>query len=283
MYEGYYHHDLSPFLIRFPEGWFIEGIRWYGLSYIAGFLIGWGLLSLYYRKGRSSLNPDKVFNLIFALILGVALGGRIGYAILYDWNTVSENPVRIFAVWQGGMASHGGMLGVAIALYIFSRLERLPYLQVTDWVCTIASAGIALGRLANFINGELWGKATDVSWAVVFREYSAFTQTWEYTFPRHPSQLYQAGMEGLLLFLFIQVRFWFFPPKHVGRITGEYLIGYMVFRVIGEVFREPDEGITLVLGMSRGTFYSLFLVGVAVVCIWIGRKTLAYTSAAAGK
>lgn len=277
-----YTHDLSPFLIRFPEGWFIEGIRYYGLSYILGFLIGWGFFKLCYRKGRSPFDADAQFNLIFALILGVALGGRIGYLILYDFGDLLRNPLVFFQVWQGGMASHGGMIGVAIALWVFARMEKRPFLQVTDLVCTVGSAGIFLGRIANFINGELWGKPTGVPWAVVFQEWSPALQQYVYTVPRHPSQLYQAAMEGLLLLAYMQARFWLGRPPRFGRLTAEYLAGYAVLRIVGEIWREPDAGIDLILGMSRGTFYSLFLFVVAAACFLASRKHPRHPAPAAG-
>ena len=271
MQPAFYQHDLSPFLIRFPEGWFIEGIRYYGLSYILGFLIGWGFFQLAFKRGRSPFNADQQFNLIFALILGVALGGRIGFILLYDLGSFLQNPLMIIKVWEGGMASHGGMIGVGIALWWFARSEKRPFFQVTDLVCVIGSAGIALGRLANYINGELWGRVTEVSWAVRFREPDILNGQLAYGLPRHPSQLYQAAMEGLLLLIFMQVRFWFSKtPPRFGRLTAEYLVGYAILRMIGEIWREPDAG--LILGMSRGTFYSVFLFGVAGWCYFHSRK-----------
>lgn len=266
-----YEHDLSPFLIRFPEGWFIEGIRYYGLSYILGFLLGWGFFKLAFKQGRSPFNPDQQFNLIFALILGVALGGRIGFILLYDFGAFMNNPLILFQVWEGGMASHGGMIGVALSLVWFSKNTGRSFLQVTDLVCVVASAGITLGRLANFINGELWGRPATVAWAVRFREPDPLTGQWLYGPPRHPSQLYQATMEGLLLLVYMQVRFWFSPrPPRFGRLTAEYLTGYAILRMIGEIWREPDAG--LILGMSRGTFYSIFLFAVAGICFFYSRR-----------
>ncbi len=276
------YHDLSQFLIRFPDGFLIPGIRFYGLSYIAGFLTGWALLHLYYKKGRSPLNPDRQFDLIFYLILGVALGGRIGYTLLYDLPATLHDPVRIIQVWRGGMASHGGMIGVALALLWFARRQRLPVMRVSDLVCTVASAGILFGRIANFINGELWGKPADVPWAVAFREYHALTGTWEYGVPRHPSQLYQAGLEGLLLLLYMQARFWTGKHLRFGRLTGEYLIGYAILRIFGEIFREPDRGVTLILGMSRGTFYSLFLIAGGLAAIAFSRKQPSHPNPGSG-
>lgn len=266
----FYHHELSPFLVRFPDGWPLDGVRYYGLSYILGFVGAWFLLRLYYRQGRSPLNPEAQWNLIFALVIGVAIGGRLGYMIFYDTSALARDPLRILRIWEGGMASHGGMIGVALALLYIARTEKVRYLQLTDLVVSVASLGIFFGRIANFINGELWGKATQVPWAVVFREYDVLTGAFLHTIPRHPSQLYQAALEGLLLFAYIQFRFWTAKPLRFGRLTGEYLIAYAVLRIVAEQFRMPDAG--LLLGMSRGTFYSLFLILVGAGCIYVSRR-----------
>ncbi len=273
-FGNYYHHDLPAFLVRFPEAWPLDGIRYYGLSYVAGFIGAWILLRLYFRAGRSPLNPEQVANLMFALIVGVAIGGRLGYLLFYDTADWLNDPLRLIRVWEGGMASHGGMIGVALAALWFARSEKIPFLQISDLACSVASLGIAFGRLANFLNGELWGKATDVPWAVVFKEYDALTGQYLYTLPRHPSQLYQAALEGLLLFAFIQARFWSARGLRIGRLTGEYLIGYALLRILAEQFRVPDAD--LILGMSRGTFYSLFLLLVGGICIQFSRKNPAH-------
>lgn len=172
------------------------------------------------------------------------------------------------------MASHGGMIGVALAALYFSWSEKVPFLQVSDLACSVASLGIFFGRLANFINGELWGKPAEVPWAVVFKEYDWITGQYLHTIPRHPSQLYQALLEGLLLFAFIQFRFWKGKPLRFGRLTGEYLIGYAILRILAEQFRVPDA--SLILGMSRGVFYSLFLILVGAACIWVSRRTASH-------
>lgn len=265
----YYHHDLPAFLVRFPEAWPLEGIRYYGLSYVAGFVGAWLLLRLYFRARRSPLNPEQVTNLMFALIVGVALGGRIGYMLFYDTADLLRDPLQLVRVWEGGMASHGGMIGVALAALWVSRSEKIPFLQISDLACSVASLGIAFGRIANFINGELWGKAAHVPWAVVFREYDSLTGQYLYTIPRHPSQLYQAALEGLLLFAYIQFRFWRSRNLRFGRLTGEYLLGYALLRIIAEQFRVPDAD--LILGLSRGTFYSFFLFLVGGICIYTSR------------
>lgn len=257
---AYWTHDLSPFLVRFSENF---GIRWYGLAYLAGFAVAGWLLARYFRSGRSTLNTNAVFDLVTILVAGVIVGGRLGYYLLYQPAVLFGDPLVLIRVWEGGMASHGGMVGVAVALWWFTRRRAESMLQVSDLVLTTVPAGLFFGRIANFINGELWGKVTDVPWAVIF------VHTGGGPLPRHPSQLYEALLEGLLLFACLQWRFWKtdVARRQPGRLTGEFLILYALVRAVGEVFREPDEGISLILGMSRGTFYSLFLVAAGVALI----------------
>lgn len=253
-------HTPHPFLIRFSE---TMGIRYYGLSYLLGFAAGYWLLSRYYRAGRSPVKTESIMDLMMCLVIGVMVGGRLGHFLLYHPEDLFNPPWAFFLVWQGGMASHGGFVGVIVAAWWFCRSRQLPFLQVTDAIVTTVPAGLGFGRIANFLNGELWGKTSEVPWAMIFE------QTGGGLLPRHPSQLYEAALEGLLLFCFIQWRFWrtAVAKTHPGRLSGEFLVAYAVMRILGEVFREPDAG--LILGLSRGMFYSLFLAlgGVAVVAI----------------
>ncbi len=248
---AYWVHQPHPFLIQFSENF---GIRYYGLAYLTGFLAAGWLLRAYHRAGRSPLDTNGIFDLMTALIAGVIIGGRLGYFLLYHPDELFSPPWAFFLVWKGGMASHGGFLGVMIALWWFTRNRAPPLLQVADLVVTTVPVGLFLGRLANFLNGELWGKVATVRWAVIFEN------TGGGNFPRHPSQLYEAGLEGVLLFAFIQGRFWKSDCARVqpGRLSGEFLLAYALARALGEIFREPDAG--LILGLSRGTFYSIFLV-----------------------
>jgi phosphatidylglycerol:prolipoprotein diacylglycerol transferase len=257
---AYWVHDLSPFL---GPHWGNFGIRYYGLGYLLGFLSAAWLLVLYARAGRSLLPPEKISDLMLALVIGVMLGGRLGSFLLYHPDQLLHDPLSFFRVWEGGMASHGGMLGVALALAWFSRAEKIRFLHLADLVTSVAPPGLLLVRIANFINGELWGKPATVAWAVIFPASPAPLV------PRHPSQLYEAGLEGALLLLFMQWRFWRSDDvqRHPGRLSGEFLFAYALVRAIGEVFREPDADVSLILGLSRGTFYSLFLVAAGLVLI----------------
>ncbi|MDI1251069.1 MAG: prolipoprotein diacylglyceryl transferase [Lacunisphaera sp.] len=261
---AYWIHDLDPFLLRFNENF---GIRWYGLAYLAGFVAAGLMLRRYHRAGRSPLDGNSVLDLMTALIAGVLLGGRLGYFLLYQPAVFRHDPLMLVRVWEGGMASHGGFAGVVVALWWFTRKRAAGLLQIADLVVTVAPLGLFFGRLANFINGELWGLTTRVPWAVIFQH------TGGGTLPRHPSQLYEAGLEGLLLFAFMQWRFWRGTAARTqpGRIAGEFLIAYALLRATGELFREPDAG--LILGLSRGTFYSLFLIaaGAALIVLAVRR------------
>ncbi|MDR1497162.1 MAG: prolipoprotein diacylglyceryl transferase [Puniceicoccales bacterium] len=270
---GFWVHNLDPLLVRFPEGFWLEGLRWYGLAYVAGFVMAGILLHSYRKRGRISLNSDQISTLLTAIVLGVLVGGRLGYVFGYmlpqNPRLLLDEPLSIFRVDKGGMASHGGMIGVWIALAWFARRTKTRFWNLMDISATLAPAGLFFGRIANFINGELWGRETDVAWAVIFRpSYSSNI----YLLPRHPSQLYEAGLEGLLLLVWTQ---WRFRKGRLpeGRLAGETMLGYAIVRVFCEIFREPDAGVSLVLGLSRGQFYSLFLgiFGMAII-IWATRK-----------
>jgi phosphatidylglycerol:prolipoprotein diacylglycerol transferase len=255
---AYWVHDLSPFAIRFAGNF---GIRWYGLAYLTGFVGAAWLLQRYHRAGRSPLDFSAVIDLMTALVAGVIVGGRVGYFLLYQPTAFFSDPLMLFRVWEGGMASHGGMAGVAVALWWFTRKRPESMLHVADLVITTVPVGLFFGRLANFINGELWGKIAVVPWAVVFSHTGGGDN------PRHPSQLYEAALEGLVLFLYLQWRFWKTdvarPQRQpAGQLTGEFLLAYALARAVCEVYREPDA--SLILGLSRGTFYSVFLVAAGV-------------------
>jgi len=262
---AYWVHTPHPFLIRFSEN---VGIRYYGLAYLAGFVVAGWLLHRYHKAGRSRLDSAAILDLMTYLIGGVVIGGRLGYFLLYQPAALFHDPLILFRVWEGGMASHGGFIGVAMALWLFSRTKKTDLWSVSDLVVTVTPLGLLFGRIANFINGELWGKLATVPWAIIF------SKTGGGDLPRHPSQLYEALLEGLLLFLFMQWRFWRSncAQNQPGRITGEFLIAYSLLRVLGENFREPDAA--LILGMSRGTFYSLFMIviGVGIVMYASRRK-----------
>lgn len=254
-------HDLSPYLIRFGEGF---GIRYYGLAYLLGFAFAYVLLTHLRRRGLVSITEDQQSRLTAMLIAGVMLGGRLGYVVLYAGNEFAHRPLMALEIWQGGMSSHGGFIGVALALLLFASRERLSALRLSDAVAVLTPPGIFLGRIANFINGELWGTPSNVPWAVIFPRSAPLGM------PRHPSQLYEAGLEGLLLFAFAFWRMTHTPvARRPGRLTGEFLLLYALARIFGEQFREPDAA--LILGLSRGVFYSIFLGTTGLVLLLVSR------------
>jgi len=265
-------HDLSPFLLEFPErfrDWGPGGIRWYGVSYLCGFLAAGLLLRLYWKKNRSPYDSEQILNLLTFQVLGVLLGGRIGHALLYNWEKFTSNPWMLFKVWEGGMASHGGFIGVCIATLWYARTSRQSPFPIGDIIVSIVPPGLFFGRIANFINGELWGRTTEVSWGVLFPNAPGFAEG----IARHPSQLYAAALEGLLTFAFVQWRFWKtdVTTRVPGRMSGEFLILYSVMRIVDEFFREPDA--SLIMGMSRGQYYSLFLAAAGIALCMLAERS----------
>lgn len=203
-------------------------IHWYGLMYLCGFAGAWWLGRV--RAVRYGWTTEQVEDLLFYGAIGVILGGRLGYSIFYDFANNIENPLNIFKIWQGGMSFHGGLLGVLTAFWLFSRKTGKSYFEISDFIAPMVPIGLFFGRVGNFINGELWGKVSDVPWAMVFPTGGPL--------PRHPSQLYEAGLEGVVLFLVL----WLYSakPKPVGAVSGLFLLGYGLFRSMVEFVRIPD-------------------------------------------
>jgi phosphatidylglycerol:prolipoprotein diacylglycerol transferase len=241
-------------------------IRWYALAYIVGLLIGWRYcLALAdrppHRVGRSDIDDFLVW-----ATLGVVLGGRIGYVVFYQPGYYIHHPLEALYLWHGGMSFHGGALGVTIAIVLFTRARALPIFAFSDIICAAIPIGLFFGRIANFINGELFGRATDVPWAMVFPGGGPV--------PRHPSQLYEAFCEGLLLFLVLFAAERSGVRRQPGILTGLFLALYAVARMSGELFRQPDVQLGyLVLGTTMGQLLSIPLLVVGVVLIiWARRR-----------
>jgi phosphatidylglycerol:prolipoprotein diacylglycerol transferase len=205
-------------------------VHWYGLMYLLGFVMAW--LLAYWRVTHYKLDwtVEQISDLIFYAALGVILGGRIGYMLFYNFSTLMHQPWMLFKIWEGGMSFHGGLIGVLVAIWIFAWRFNKKFWAVGDFLAPLVPLGLAAGRIGNFINGELWGRVTDVPWGMVFPHVDAQ--------PRHPSQLYEFGLEGLLLFLVV----WWYAakPRPTGRVSAVFLIGYALCRLIAECFREPD-------------------------------------------
>lgn len=268
-------HNLDPIAVHIYGN---IAIRWYGIAYVLGFVVALWLLRIYYRKGISPLTPEQQSSFMFYMILGVLIGGRVGHTLLYSLDSFLHDPLTLFKVWEGGMASHGGFVGVIVAVWLFGRRHNISFFRLGDIVVSLTPPGLFLGRMANFINGELWGKVTDVSWAVIFPASARPGTPLEMIPPRHPSQLYEAALEGLLLLVYTQWRIWRTDVTgKPGSLGGEFLVGYALVRIFGEQFREPDAA--LIFGMSRGIFYSIFLVAMGIALIWYARRKSSETSA----
>ncbi|MDR3538174.1 MAG: prolipoprotein diacylglyceryl transferase [Acetobacteraceae bacterium] len=238
-------------------------IRWYALAYIAGLVSGWRLVRRLVAKPPVVATALQVDDFLTWATLGVVLGGRLGYVLFYQPTTYFAHPGMILAVWEGGMSFHGGMLGVAIAIAWFCRRNAINLLGFADRIAVVAPIGLGLGRVANFINGELWGRqaSPDLPWAMVFPNAGMV--------PRHPSQIYQALLEGVCLFvvMFIASR-GEAMRAHFGRLTGIFLTGYAIARIVGEFFREPDAFLGfLAFGATMGQLLSIpmFLAGVWLI------------------
>lgn len=242
-------------------------IRWYALAYVVGLILGWRYMLHLARRIPSTMTERDVDDFLLWATLGVILGGRFGYVLFYNSSYFFNHPLQIFAVWQGGMSFHGGLVGVITALILFCRLRKLPVLRVGDILCGAVPIGLLLGRIANFINGELFGRPTDVPWAMVFPNGGPIL--------RHPSQLYEACAEGLLLFLLL----WFMAhytraPQRPGLIAGTFLTGYGLARGTVEFFRQPDQQLGFLYSwVTMGQLLSLPLIVVGLMLIWHALST----------
>ncbi|MFY7778663.1 MAG: prolipoprotein diacylglyceryl transferase [Elstera sp.] len=234
-------------------------IRWYALAYIIGIMLGWRYMIALSRRAPAIVTRADIDDFLTWATLGVILGGRLGYVIFYKPGYYLENLSEVLQVWHGGMAFHGGALGVIIALILFARRRKIPLLPFGDLLVGVVPIGLGLGRIANFLNGELWGRVTDVSWGMVFPTGGPE--------PRHPSQLYQACLEGLLLFLVLRVLEVKGFRDRPGFLGGAFLAGYGVARSIGELFRQPDPFLGfLVAGATMGQLLSVPMI---LVGIWL--------------
>jgi phosphatidylglycerol:prolipoprotein diacylglycerol transferase len=264
-------------------------IRWYALAYIGGLLLAWwGILLTLRRKrlwaappfnGKPPATEDQIGDLVVWATFGVILGGRLGWDLIYGIILCSvspdadfcrglpmafaTNPIKIIAAWEGGMSFHGGLLGVVIAVWLFARRQKLSLLSLADLCCAFAPVGLFFGRLANFVNGELWGRVTDVPWAMIFPRADAL--------PRHPSQLYEAASEGVLLFLILQVCLYFGAQRRPGLLSAIFFFGYGTFRFICEFFREPDAPFLGPVSMGMALSIPIWVTAGALFVI-AGRK-----------
>ena len=277
MDSTYYYHQIDP--IAFSIGGF--GIYWYSLMYLVAFGLFWLLGRIRARRDDSPLNQEQVSDLLFWGIVGVVAGGRIGYVLFYGLSDLAADPLFLFKLRDGGMSFHGGLIGVLLVIWFYGRHLGCGFLRLGDFIAPLVPTGLAAGRIGNFIGGELWGRPTDVSWAVIFPDsiepggrwsealYQQYLSGALNEFARHPSQLYQAALEGLALFA---VLWWFSArPRPVGAVGGLFVAGYGVFRFIAEFFREPDAhlGFVALDWLTMGQLLSLpmILAGIGLM-IW---------------
>jgi phosphatidylglycerol:prolipoprotein diacylglycerol transferase len=256
-------------------------VHWYGIMYLLAFLAFWGLGGRFARsRPWSGWKPEEVGDFLFYGMLGVILGGRLGYVLFYGLDSLLRDPLFLIRVWDGGMSFHGGLVGVILAMAWYGRRTDRTFWQIADFVAPLVPIGLALGRLGNFIGGELWGRVTDAPWAMIFPSSLGpgatgglgLEEAWRAglldSFARHPSQLYQAGLEGLALFIILQ---WYAAsPRPAGAVSGLFLAGYGGFRFIVEFFREPDGHLGFLVGdwLTMGMVLSIPMI-VAGLMIWV--------------
>ncbi|CDG19062.1 prolipoprotein diacylglyceryl transferase [Xenorhabdus doucetiae] len=265
-------------------------LHWYGFMYLVGFVFAMWLANRRAAKPNSGWDKNEVENLLYAGFVGVFVGGRLGYVLFYNLPMFLDNPLYLFKVWDGGMSFHGGLVGVVCAMWWFSRRTKRHFLQVADFVAPLVPFGLGMGRIGNFINGELWGRVTlDTPWAMLFPGSrsediaiaSANPSLWPIlekygVLPRHPSQLYEMVLEGIVLFIILNL--FIRKPRPMGSVSGLFLIGYGAFRIIVEFFRQPDAQLGLFEGISMGQILSvpMILAGILMM-IWAykypGNKT----------
>ena len=255
-------------------------IRWYALAYIAGLLIGWRYCVGMTRRPPPVLDAAALDDFLVWVTLGVVLGGRIGYVLFYNFGYYLQHPIEALKIWTGGMSFHGGAIGVVLAMFLFTRLRKIDFLRLGDMLVCAVPIGLFLGRLANFINGELYGRPTDVWWAMVF-------PTDETRLPRHPSQLYEAALEGVVLFLVLFVLQRFTRAREYrGFLSGVFLSGYAISRILAEYFREPDRQLGYLLGgptldqLGGLTMGQLLSIPVLIVGVWLIRRSRREAAAA---
>lgn len=263
------HPQFDPIALQIGP----VAVHWYGLTYLVAFGLFLLLASLRTRQtqfAQAGWTRRDAEDLLFLGVLGVVIGGRLGYVLFYKFGNYLSHPLEIFAVWKGGMSFHGGLLGVVAAMAFFAWRRQRPFWQVTDLIAPCVPTGLASGRIGNFINGELWGRPAEPSlpWSMVFPQSGT-------DIPRHPSQIYQFALEGLLLFVLL----WLYArkPRATGRVSAAFLIGYGTFRFIAEYFREPDSFLgPLALGLSMGQWLCVPMVAAGVVLwVWSGRRSAA--------
>jgi len=238
-------------------------VRWYALAYIAGLLLGWRFCIILAKRVPIDVNPKKFEDLLVYVTAGIILGGRLGYVFFYSPSFFLQNPMEIFMIWRGGMSFHGGFLGVIVAAFVFASRNNIHTLYLADILACVAPIGLFFGRIANFINSELYGRVTDAPWGIIFPNGGSL--------PRHPSQLYEAFLEGLVLFIVLitanyMTKARFFP----GTLLGLFLLGYGIFRSFVELFREPDSHIGFIFNnITMGQILSVPMIFIGILFLYM--------------
>jgi phosphatidylglycerol:prolipoprotein diacylglycerol transferase len=246
-------------------------VRWYALAYIVGLLIGWRYCLYLAGRAPNLVRRLDVDDFLVWATLGVVLGGRIGYVLFYNFDYYAAHPLQVFFVWHGGMSFHGGALGVTIAIILFTRRRTIPVFAFSDIICAAIPIGLFFGRIANFINGELFGRPSSVPWAMVFPNGGPL--------PRHPSELYEAFLEGIVLFLVLFIAERRGVRREPGVLSGMFLIGYAIARIIGECFRQPDPQVGyLIFGTTEGQLLSIPVLIIGIVVVWWAKRDTAARS-----
>ena len=263
---------LSPVAVDF--GFF--QLRWYSLAYLAGIFLGYWYMLRLLRQPGAPMAKRHADDLVFYAALGVILGGRIGYVLFYNFSQYAAHPIEIFKLWDGGMSFHGGLIGTILAILYLSWKQKLPFLRITDYVSCVAPIGLFFGRLANFVNGELWGAPTNLPWGVRFPEYNKFLNTMTLGPPRHPSEIYEALLEGVAIFLILLWMFWKTEARYQpGKISGVFLFFYGLFRYLVEFVREPDPQFAGTIfqtpGLHMGQLLSMPLILLGLWLIWTAK------------
>ena len=254
--------EIDPVL--FSVG--IFSVRWYALAYIGGLLLGWGILRWLVSSPEDSVSKGALDDLVNFGLIGIILGGRLGYVFGYNALYYLQNPIEIFYIWQGGMSFHGGFLGMVLSVIFVARRHRIRILALGDLVALVAPIGLFLGRVTNFINGELYGRVTDVPWAFVFPGGGDL--------PRHPSQLYEAVLEGFVLFVILAVAYRYGARQRPGLMLGLFMTCYASFRILVEFFREPDSHLGFIFSdVTMGQILSLPMLGIGIyILVYAYRK-----------
>jgi phosphatidylglycerol:prolipoprotein diacylglycerol transferase len=257
-------HNLDPVLFDFG----FVAIRWYSLAYVGGILIGWWLgkkiIARIFNNKSKKINLKEFDDLITYIIFSIIIGGRTGYIVFYNLDYYISNPLNILKIWEGGMSFHGALIGIIIGTYLFSIKRKLPFLILLDVIACVAPIGIFFGRIANFVNAELVGKATNISWSVIFPTID--------TLPRHPSQLYEAFLEGIILFIILNMCIMRKNYK-IGTCSYLFLVSYGFFRIVSEFFREPDVQVGYLFNLfSMGTILSFLMILVGITLFAFVKK-----------